>query len=374
MKNHTNYKIFILAGESSGDYHGSKLMYYMKRSNPEIEFIGIGGTLMQSEGLQSLVSLRKIAVMGFWEVFKKIFFFLKLEKKILTCIIKQKPNKVILIDYPGLNLRLSKKIKSYSNVPIIYYISPQIWAWKEKRVHIVKKYIDTLIVLFPFEKDWYQRYQIPVQYFGHPLIHQAKQYAYNPLKKKNIYNVAFCPGSRDDEINKHLPVLEQLLQQQKAIKGSIKVTIIKSTNTRGFHFKQLLNTYRNLTITEAPLLEALQNCDFAIIASGTATLECAAAYRPMVVIYKMSWISWLITKKFINIKFAAMVNVIAKQRVVPELLQSQLTPYNLIQHVNRIIYNIESNILDNKLKSVIDTLDNGNSYKQTSNYILDYEK
>ena len=299
---------------------------------------------------------------------------MKLEKKILNCIVKQKPAKIILIDYPGLNLRLSKKIKRYSKIPIIYYISPQIWAWKEKRVHIIKKYIDTLIVLFPFEKDWYRRYQVPVQYFGHPLIYQAKQYNYNPLKKKNIYNLAFCPGSREDEINKHLPVLEQLMQQQKEIKASIKVTIIKSTNTKGSHFKQLIKAYHNLTVTERPLLEALQNCDFAIIASGTATLECAATYRPMVVIYKMSWISWFITKNFIKIKFAAMVNVIAKQRVVPELLQSQLTPYNLIQHVNRIIYNIESNTIDNKLKTVIDTLDSGNSYKQTSDYILDYEK
>ena len=373
MNKHNN-KIFILAGESSGDYHGSRLMHYMKRSNSEIEFIGIGGDLMQSEGLESLVSLRKIAVMGFWEVFKKIFFFLRLEKKILNCIIQQQPNKVILIDYPGLNLRLSKKIKRYSKAPIIYYISPQIWAWKEKRVDIIKNYIDTLIVLFPFEKDWYKRYGVPVQYFGHPLVYQAKQYNYSPLKKKNIYNVAFCPGSREDEIKKHLPVLEQLMQQQQSIKGSIQVTIIKSTNINRTYFKRLINAYDNIVITEQPVLAALQNCDFAIIASGTATLECAATYRPMVVIYKMSWISWLITKKFINIKFAAMVNVIAKQKVVPELLQNQLTPYNLIQHVNRIIYNIESKISDNKLKTVVGTLDNGNSYEQTSSYILDYEK
>ena len=369
-----NKNFFILAGERSGDIHGGMLMESLHKLDPSIEFSGIGGPNMEQHGLQSLVPINQMAVIGFVEVIKHLSFFKQVESDVLSAIEKHNPDRIILIDFPGFNLRIAQKIKAKHNIPITYYISPQIWAWKEKRVDIIKNYIDTLIVLFPFEKDWYKRYGVPVQYFGHPLVYQAKQYKYFPLKKKNIYNVAFCPGSREDEIKKHLPILEQLMQQQQAIKGSIKVTIIKSTNINRTYFKRLINAYDNIVITEQPVLAALQNCDFAIIASGTATLECAATYRPMVVIYKMSWISWLITKNFINIKFAAMVNVIAKQKVVPELLQNQLTPYNLIQHVNRIIYNIESKISDNKLKTVVGTLDNGNSYQQTSSYILDYEK
>ena len=365
---------FIIAGESSGDYHGSKLMYYMKNINASIEFQGIGGALMESQGLRSLVPLKKLAVMGFWEVLKKLFFFLHLEKKILKHIQNTQPDKIILIDYPGLNLRLSKKIKSKFNIPIIYYISPQLWAWKEKRVYTIKKYVDKLIVLFPFEKKWYERYQVPVKYFGHPLIYEAKQYQYSPPKKQKIYNVAFCPGSRADEINQHLPIFEQVMKQQKSIGAAINITIIKAANTNNKPFNGLLQNYDNIKITEEPLLEALQKCDLAIISSGTATIECAATYRPMIVIYKMSWLSWIITKLFVKIQFAAMINVVANKSIFPELLQGQLTPENIINHLNLMIGNIESNILNNSLEKVLCALDGGNAHQQTSQYILNYEK
>ena len=365
---------FIIAGESSGDYHGSKLMHYMKNINTSIEFQGIGGSLMEAKGLRSLVPLKKLAVMGFWEVLKKLFFFLSLEKKILQHIKKTRPDKIVLIDYPGLNLRLSKKIKSKFNIPIIYYISPQVWAWKEKRVYTIKKYVDKLIVLFPFEKKWYERYQIPVKYFGHPLIYEAKQYQYRRPTKQKIYNIAFCPGSRADELKQHLPIFEQVMKQQKMIKTSINITIVKAANANSKSFHSLLQNYDNIKITEKPLLEALQKCDLAVISSGTATIECAATHIPMIVIYKMSWLSWIITKRFVKIQFAAMINVVANKSIVPELLQGQLTPDNIIAHLNLIINNIESNILNNNLENILGTLDGGNAHEQTSSYILNYEK
>ena len=162
-------KFFIIAGEVSGDIHGALLMDAMKQANPTCEFFGIGGHQMELNGLASLFPLEKMSVMGFVEVLKHLRFFKDVEKRVLETIAIEKPERIILIDYPGFNLRLAEKVKRKFNFPITYYISPQIWAWKEKRINIIKRYVDQMLVIFPFEKEWYAEGGVEVEWVGHPM-------------------------------------------------------------------------------------------------------------------------------------------------------------------------------------------------------------
>jgi lipid-A-disaccharide synthase len=229
MHNKNKNTIYLLAGEASGDLHGSGLMQAIKKINSSIIFIGIGGPKMEKEGLQTLVPMSRLAVMGFWEVLKKIAFFFKLEKQVLQQIHKTQPSQIIMIDYPGFNLRIAKKIKQKYNIKITYYISPQLWAWKEKRIDTIKKYIDTMIVVFPFEKKWYKKRGLSVEYFGHPVIDHSQAFNYSQRRNNKEINIAICPGSRKQEIKRHMPILSQLIQQYPlTINQKVNFTIIQA--------------------------------------------------------------------------------------------------------------------------------------------------
>ena len=365
-----NKTIFIIAGESSGDLHGAGVMGEMKAVDESIVFIGLGGERMAQYGLQSLVPIEKLAVMGFWEVVKNIFFFIKLKKIILQKIGEAQPDKIILIDYPGFNLSIAKNIKQKFNIPIIYYISPQLWAWKEKRIETIKKHIDKMIVVFPFEKEWYNKRGVDVEYFGHPVIDTSKQYQYPKQDQEVSINIALCPGSREQEIKRHMPILRQLIKQYpQGANQRINFILVRA---RGLQ-KDLLTIYvkdLSVTITDESILQTFQKSHFGIIASGTATLESAITTRPLIVVYKMSWISWFITKGFVKIPFACIVNILAGEKIIPELLQNDFTVENLKKHLD--IYIEEKNQIsyEHKINNIIKLLGDGDSYKKTAKYIL----
>ena len=230
----------IIAGESSGDAHGAQLIKNLVEENPTISFSGLGGPKMEKQGFHSLVPMRRLAVMGFWEVIKNITFFFQLEKLILNHIIKTQPNKIILIDYPGFNLRIAQKIKRIIDVKILYYISPQLWAWKENRLDIIKSSVDSLIVLFPFEVDWYKKRGVCVKYFGHPLVEGGLQKTGGRLEKKDSYTIALCPGSRKQEIKQHLPILMQLVRQSKRQKMQLSFEIFCAPNIQTSFLKSFI--------------------------------------------------------------------------------------------------------------------------------------
>ena len=204
-------KFFIIAGEVSGDIHGALLMDAMKQANPTCEFSGIGGHQMELNGLASLFPLEKMSVMGFVEVLKHLRFFKDVEKRVLETIAIEKPERIILIDYPGFNLRLAEKVKRKFNLPITYYISPQIWAWKEKRINIIKRYVDQMLVIFPFEKEWYAERGVNVEWVGHPYVDEWKSTSKSELKSQLGLNpnkplLTLFPGSRKQELDNHLKV------------------------------------------------------------------------------------------------------------------------------------------------------------------------
>ncbi|MBI72299.1 MAG: lipid-A-disaccharide synthase [Candidatus Marinimicrobia bacterium] len=370
MNKKNNHKIFIIAGEASGDLHGSGLMRSIKACNPNIIFSGLGGEKMEKEGLESIVSIDKLAVMGFVEVAKNLSFFLNLEKLIIKNIVSTNPKKIILIDYPGFNLRIAQKIKKISNIQITYYISPQLWAWKEKRVEIIRNNIDDMIVVFPFEKQWYKKRNIDVKYFGNPIIDNCKPYNFSGNSSKEIINVAICPGSREQEIYRHMPVISKTIKNFKNEMGDkIQFIIVRAKNIKEKTILSYVNS-SDAIISEESIFTVFEKADCGVVASGTASLECAITKKPIVVIYKMSWISWLITKIFVNVKFACIANILMNKKIIPELLQAELTVKNLSKHLKNIISLKPSNEYQQNIDSLIASLGDGNSYENTAKYIV----
>ena len=365
-------KIFILAGEPSGDEYGAELMKHLQSKHANLRFDGIGGPLMEKCGLKSMASFDKMSVMGFVEIIKALPFFIRLEKQIIDFILINKPDKIILIDYPGLNLRLCEKIKKTINCTIFYYISPQIWAWKEKRINIIKKYVNYMIAIFAFEKQWYMERGIKVQYWGHPFLdiwekNDTKNFMnkYNLDKNKPI--ITLFPGSRSQELNKHLNLF---IRSALAIKQSVADAQILI----GIHpniDKPKINN-KNIIIVHDTPLKALEVATFAIIASGTATLQSAIMKTPAIVIYKMNPWSWYLTKNMVQVKFASMANIIADDLVFPELLQQKATVENICELGMQIISDTtyRSNMMD-KIQRINEKIGAAGASEKIAQFILE---
>ena len=364
--------IFILAGEPSGDEYGAKIIKNMLSINPEVNFFGIGGSLMEKEGLQSMVNFNKMSVMGFIEIIKTLPFFLSLEKRIIKNIQEKKPDKIILIDYPGLNLRLCKKIKENVKTQIYYYISPQVWAWKEKRIETIKKYVDKMIVIFDFERNWYNKKNINVEYFGHPFLDVwEKNNTQNFIDNNNINSskpiLTLFPGSREQEVNKHLTIMIEAALIVKKNIPALQIII-------GLHQNIQLNNINisdDIIIIRQDTLKALEIADGAIIASGTATLQSAIMNTPAIVIYKMNKLSWLLAKNYVKVRFASIVNIIANQEVFPELLQEKATSKNIAEKMMKIINDENyNNHIKKQLKALQKTIGEAGASKKIAKFIL----
>ena len=336
--NHPVY--FIIAGEKSADNHGSYLMKAMLEKNPQICFVGIGGKNMINAGLNSLENLDKMAVMGFLEVIKHYYFFKKLINKIIEKINYYNPIQIILIDYPGFNLRLAKKIKQKIQIPISYYISPQIWAWKENRIETIKKYIDQMLVIFPFEEEWYKARGVNAIFVGHPLFDSWEKSNREKLCKilnlnsnKNI--IVLYPGSRLQEIRNHLPIMVKAAIKLKSFDDNFQFVLGASDD---INWSQWIIP-KFIKIESTNPTKALECADIAMIASGTSTIEAAVFGTPMIIIYKMSQVSWWLSKLLVKIKYAGMVNIISNKKIVPELLQNNATPDKLYSIIINLINN-----------------------------------
>ena len=328
---------FIIAGEASGDLHASHLMHEMKLISPKITFSGIGGEMMSREGLQSIVNIDKMAIMGFWEVLKNFRFLKSIEQKVLDSIKTNKVDAVILIDYPGFNLRIARKIKKLKpQMKIFYYISPQIWAWKENRIDTIKKYIDKMIVIFEFEKKWYENRGLNVDFVGHPFVDM-----YNSFDKKQALldlglstekkYLTLFPGSRKQEIENHLPHMLQAIQNDFFNDFEIllgQATTLNDDISKKYHLSGIK------IIKDSPE-KALAAADFAWVGSGTSTLESVLLNTPIILVYKTSSLSWYLMQKMVKVKFAGMPNIIMNEPIIPELLQKKLTSKNLIIETKR---------------------------------------
>ena len=335
-------KYFLIAGEASGDIHGSQLMMMLKKHDKNAEFVFWGGDQMSLQGGKLLKHISELAFMGFLEVILNLFTILKNFKSCKIQISEHKPDVVILIDYPGFNLRIASFAKKLG-VKVFYYISPTVWAWKELRVKIIKKYVDKLFVILPFEKAFYKKHDYDVIYEGHPLIDfidrkikdipgQEVFFENNDLDIKPI--IAILPGSREQEIKKMLPVMLSVVDQFPNYQFIIAATSSLDEELYAIH---TVNKKVKLVIDQTYAL--LKFADSAIVTSGTATLETAMFGVPEIVCYKTSGFSYSIGKLLVSIKFFSLVNLIMDKEVVKELLQEEVTTNNILAEMKKITEN-----------------------------------
>jgi lipid-A-disaccharide synthase len=330
-------KYYIIAGEASGDLHGSNLIKEILANDAQANIQCWGGDMMQKAGGNVVKHIRDLAFMGFIEVLKNIS---TIQKNFAFCkqdILSFQPDVIVLIDYPGFNLRMAKwaKLKGFK---IAYYISPQIWAWKENRIQDIKKYVDEMICILPFEKDFYAKWNINIHYVGHPLvqvIETFKKANQNIISNKKM--IALLPGSRLQEIQKKLPILLSIVKYFP----DYTFVIAQSPTLQANDYEPYLQN-SNIELRQHSTYQILMEAHAAIVTSGTATLETALFGVPQIVVYKGNYLSYLIGKQLIKIAFISLVNLIANKKLVAELIQNDLTTENLKLELEAIIGDNES--------------------------------
>jgi lipid-A-disaccharide synthase len=329
-------KYYFLVGEASGDIHAANLISEIKKLDSTAEFRGFGGDRMKSEGVQLTKSLSDLAFMGFVEVIANLRTILSNISICKNDILDFEPDKLILVDYPGFNMRLAKWAKK-KGLEVTYYISPQIWAWKEGRVHTIKKVVDRMIVILPFEKAFYHKHQMDVHFVGHPLIDEIAQWrANNPEKSKGNKIIVLMPGSREHEISKVLPVmLNAAMQFPKT-----RFVIGKAGHIPlSFYQKFKLN---GVEVSSEGSYALLGKANAAVVTSGTATLETALFHVPQVVCYKGNALSVQVARRLIRVKYISLVNLILNRVSVPELIQSDLNMMTVTNHLSELLADSES--------------------------------
>tara|TARA_A100001011_G_scaffold162951_1_gene171438 strand:+ start:40175 stop:41284 length:1110 start_codon:yes stop_codon:yes gene_type:complete len=331
-------KYYIISGEASGDLHSSKLISNLNRLDPMAEFRGWGGDLMEKEGAILVKHYKELAFMGFWEVISHLHILLSNISLCKKDILQYSPDVIIYVDYPGFNLRIAKwaKKKGFKNH---YYISPQVWAWKENRVKTMKRFLDALYVILPFEKSYFEeRHQFPVNFVGHPIMDQLHKYE----KNKNFFEanklnskkpiIALLPGSRFQEIKKMLPLFIQVSAHYR----KYQFIIAGAPGINEKIYNKFIKS-STLKIIFEQTYDLLDNSLAAIVTSGTATLETAIFNVPQIVCYRSSYLSYWIGKKVVNLKYISLVNLILEKDAVVELIQDKCKFENLDYQLKQLL-------------------------------------
>ncbi len=332
-------KYYIIAGEASGDLHGSNLIKELKKLDHEANIRSWGGDLMQAAGAEVIKHYKELAFMGFIEVIKNLPAILNNLKFCKEDILQFQPDVLILIDYPGFNLRIAKWAKA-QGIKVIYYISPQVWAWKESRVKLIRNVVDKMLVILPFEKEFYEtKWDFKVDYVGHPLVKVIDDFLNNNSSKKENEKpvIALLPGSRQQEVAAKLPIM---LEASKAF-PQYKFVIAKASSLDDAFYDRFLKDHQNVSSSKNDTYTLLSTATAALVTSGTATLETALFGVPQVVCYKGSSVSYHIAKRLIKIKYISLVNLIMDREVVKELIQVDLTVKNVIRELDLLLNNTE---------------------------------
>ncbi len=355
-------KYFILSGEASGDIYGAQLIRELQAKDPTASFLAWGGEKIQATGVRLSKHIDELAFMGFAEVVANARTINRNFKQCKEQMLEFDPDAIIFIDYPGFNLRMAAwaqklRAKKY------YYVSPQVWAWKKSRVAKLKKYIDKLFVILPFEKDFFAKQGFEVEFPGHPLIEEIEQFKNaNPANHQEQKIIALLPGSRKQEISRMLPVMVELSQ----LIPEYRFIVAESSHVPESFYKAF---YKPSTLsTREGSYSLLQKSKAAIVSSGTATLETALFKVPQVVVYKLHPISYWMAKRLIKVPYISLVNLILDKPVVRELIQGDCNASLIKSHLDELLLNPESQIAD--YKQLAQVLKNNNASSNVANYIL----
>jgi len=354
-------KILIIAAENSAETYGADIVKKFKEKNKNIEFIGIGGDKFKDLGVELIAHRKELSIVGIVEVIKHLFKVFKIKKNIINIVKHNDFCCAILIDFPDFNLSLSKELKRL-NIPVYYYISPTVWAWRYNRVKLIKKYIKHLFIIFPFEIKIYEREGINFTYVGHPLLNKikpdiSKEVFREKLKlNKNDFLITLLPGSRESEIKNLLPVMIETL---KLLKREIdfKSALLKADNIESKLISNLIKDFEIKIISQNDNYNLINSSDFIITTCGTSNLESAILKTPFIAIYKVNPLTYYLGKPFLKISTFSIVNILLGKNIIPELIQKDMNSKKLYNEALKIIkdknkYNDIINEFD-KLKTIL---------------------
>jgi lipid-A-disaccharide synthase len=335
-------EIMLVVGEASGDMHGASLVKALLKRDPSLTFFGVAGDELQQTPFEAVFTVAKLTGMGLLELAGNIKNIIAAYRLLRRALRTRRPSLLILIDFPEFNLRLARLAKKLG-VPVLYYVSPQIWAWRRGRIRQIAQAVDRMAVVFPFEVKLYERHQVPVEFVGHPLLDVVKVTQDRDVALREIGLqqgkpvIALLPGSRRKEIAHHLPVMVDAATQLKRIQRAQFFCVRANTLERTELQKELNRAGFVIPIVEAGRYDAVNAADLVWAASGTATLETALLEKPMIVVYRVSWITYWLARLLVNVKYIGIANIIAGKPIVPELVQSELSAERLVRESQAIL-------------------------------------
>ncbi len=363
--------VFIVAGEASGDTYGANLINELKVKAPSLAIYGFGGSKMEEAGAELIEDMHKISVVGLTEVIKHLPDVFKILKKIEAFLKREKPAFIILIDFPDFNFRVAKIADKYK-IPVYYFVSPQIWAWRQSRVYFLKKYIRKIFVIFPFEESFYKKFNVNAQFIGHPLAKKIKKFNPSINFPTNKKYITLLPGSRYSEINRLLPVI---LDSVKLIKNEFLEFEFLLPVAPTLDFSKI----KRMVEKDAPFVQVIDGNSYnailaatiVISASGTATLESALFGKPVIIIYRVNFISYILGRIFIKVKHIGMPNLLLGDSYNPELIQHRVTAENIFIEVKKFLYNsLKYKKVSSMNRKLLEKLYFENSYSVTIDSIL----
>jgi len=334
-------RILMVAGEASGDMHGAGVVRALRRRVPEVDVFGIGGDAMHREGMDLLLHCARLSFMGFVEVVRNVHVVRSAEGQLVAAMDARRPDVVVLIDFPGFNFRIARRAKARS-IPVLYYISPQVWAWHKGRVKTMKRLVDRMKVILPFEVDLYREAGIDVEFVGHPIVERIgatmprevffERHGFDPAKKL----VALFPGSRVQEIDHILPTMLAAAERVRVATG-VQVALGAAPNLGNRVLRKYCAADAPVTVLEHATYDLMCHADAALVTSGTATLETGWFGTPMVVVYRTSPATFFIGRLLVDVPYIGLVNIVAGKKIVPEYIQHDMTVTHLTEALQRLV-------------------------------------
>jgi len=329
-----NPHVYIVCGEASGDLHAANLVRAWRQLNPNVHFKAWGGDRLLSEGVELQQHISAMSFMGFLEVVQNLGTIRRQFKQLQQSLLAQKPDLLVLVDYPGFNLRMAKWAYNHG-IKVLYYISPTVWAWKKNRVYKIQKYVTKLYCILPFESSFYAQFGIEVAYFGHPLLDEITNYKSIPKSKPRLDRpiLALLPGSRPQELAKKMQLM---LEPASKFEATHEIVVVCASSVPSTIYQQYVKGH-HVVLSHAHTYDVLSKAELALVTSGTATLETALFGVPQVVCYKGSTLSIWLARKLVKIKYISLVNLILDQKAVPELIQDECTALLMQKEIEKLL-------------------------------------
>lgn len=372
-------RLMLVAGEASGDMRAGELSLFLKELSPGTELVGAGGRSMRAAGVELLYDLTELALIGFSDVFRKLGSLRHCFSLLTRELRSGRVDGLVLVDFPDFNLRLARRAKA-AGVPVVYYISPQVWAWRPGRIKKIAALVDRMLVIFSFETELYEQEKVKVDFVGHPLLDRVKakmtreeaaaRFSLSPDKPV----VALLPGSRQREVRTHLPIMLEAAAAMRTEVPELQFVLPCASPELREEAVGILSGGRDpeVRLVENATYEALNLADLAIAASGTTTLEAACLGTPLVVIYRLSFFNWLLAKPLVRLENIALVNVVAGERIVPELLQFEARPDLISQEALRLLREEgEREVMVSKMSEVRKKLGSPGASKRAARLVLE---